>query len=291
MTKCPYIGINEVAHRVRKLYIGVDGVARKVKRAYVGIDNVARLFYTSEFFLPKGVDKAHCIAAYQFKGVHNLQEALIDRTEHGYNLTTSGTMVWDVDNGLRSGTVTNVNLANLNRAGSLITHVIFYGNYHDPYSSWEVFGNYSITAMGMPGLSLRNRNTFMGHDGGDGFTDGTGQMGMITYGDGGDSQSGHWESGGGILASNTYAPASGVFAGTNGNSQTSGLWLNGTRLATRGWGGAGWQSSPPVDRQRGNSPVVPVDGNVDIYAAAFYDIALTDEQHAELARTMSEIKL
>lgn len=42
MAKNAYIGIDNVARKVKQPYIGVDNVARKVKSGYVGIDNVAR---------------------------------------------------------------------------------------------------------------------------------------------------------------------------------------------------------------------------------------------------------
>lgn len=47
MTKALYVGVNEVAKKIKNAYIGVDGTARKITKAYVGVDNVARLFYTS----------------------------------------------------------------------------------------------------------------------------------------------------------------------------------------------------------------------------------------------------
>lgn len=34
MSKGAYIGINNVAHKIKKGYIGIDGVARKIKKAY-----------------------------------------------------------------------------------------------------------------------------------------------------------------------------------------------------------------------------------------------------------------
>jgi len=47
MAKGAYIGINNVARKVKKIYVGVDGVARKVKKAYIGIGGVARLWFSS----------------------------------------------------------------------------------------------------------------------------------------------------------------------------------------------------------------------------------------------------
>lgn len=42
MAKKAYIGVNNVARKIKKGYVGVNGVARKIKKAYVGIGGVAR---------------------------------------------------------------------------------------------------------------------------------------------------------------------------------------------------------------------------------------------------------
>lgn len=282
MPKTPYIGINEKARRGRKMYIGVDGIARKVKRGYVGVNGIARLFFTSEFFLPKGVEKENCIAAYQFKGVKTLQEALIDRSEHGYNLTTQGTIDWDPNNGLRSGTVVNSALAQVNGSGTILTYAIFYGNYTTHPDRW---GAVLLSNMNHPSLSLYNYYAYGEHGGGSGYTeDGYGHIGIITSRENGDEQAGHWEGGGGIIA-NIDAPASGVFAG----SRTK-LYLNGSPLTVSEFGGTSW-GTLDIPWGNGTNPVVASENNVDIYAAAFFNIELSDDQHAELARSMSEIKL
>lgn len=40
-----YIGVNNVAKKVKGYYIGINGKARKVKKMYVGVNGVARLCY------------------------------------------------------------------------------------------------------------------------------------------------------------------------------------------------------------------------------------------------------
>ena len=45
MAKAVYVGIDNIARKIKGAYIGVDGVARKVKKAYIGIDGVAQLCY------------------------------------------------------------------------------------------------------------------------------------------------------------------------------------------------------------------------------------------------------
>lgn len=47
MAKGMYIGVNNVARKVKQIYIGVGGVARKVKKAYIGVGGVARLFFSA----------------------------------------------------------------------------------------------------------------------------------------------------------------------------------------------------------------------------------------------------
>lgn len=43
----PYIGINNLARKIKQIYIGVNGVARRIKKAYVGVNGVAKLAYNS----------------------------------------------------------------------------------------------------------------------------------------------------------------------------------------------------------------------------------------------------
>lgn len=47
MSKSMYIGMDNIARKVKAIYIGIDGVARKVKNGYVGVNGVARQFYKS----------------------------------------------------------------------------------------------------------------------------------------------------------------------------------------------------------------------------------------------------
>ena len=46
MAKGVYIGVDNVARKVKKMYVGVDGVARKVKKGYIGVGGVARPFFS-----------------------------------------------------------------------------------------------------------------------------------------------------------------------------------------------------------------------------------------------------
>ena len=47
MAKDMYIGVNNVAQKVKKAYVGVNGVAKEVKKIYVGVNGVARNVYSS----------------------------------------------------------------------------------------------------------------------------------------------------------------------------------------------------------------------------------------------------
>lgn len=47
MSKATYVGIDGIAHKVKKMYVGIDGVARKIKKGYIGVDGVARQFFSS----------------------------------------------------------------------------------------------------------------------------------------------------------------------------------------------------------------------------------------------------
>lgn len=46
MAKKMYIGVNNVARKVKKQHLGVDGKARKVKKGYIGVGGVARPFFS-----------------------------------------------------------------------------------------------------------------------------------------------------------------------------------------------------------------------------------------------------
>lgn len=48
MAKKMYIGVSNVARKIKKQYLGVDGKARKVKKGYIGVGGVARPFFSGE---------------------------------------------------------------------------------------------------------------------------------------------------------------------------------------------------------------------------------------------------
>lgn len=48
MAKAVYIGVQNIARKVKKVYIGVNGIARKVKKMYIGVAGIARCIYSGE---------------------------------------------------------------------------------------------------------------------------------------------------------------------------------------------------------------------------------------------------
>ena len=62
MAKGAYIGVDNVAHKIKKGYIGVDGVARKIKKAYIGIGGVARPCWGGGELAPYGAITALSVA-------------------------------------------------------------------------------------------------------------------------------------------------------------------------------------------------------------------------------------
>lgn len=49
MAKGAYIGVDNIARKIKKGYIGVDGVGREVKKGYIGVNGVARECFGSSF--------------------------------------------------------------------------------------------------------------------------------------------------------------------------------------------------------------------------------------------------
>ena len=52
MAKAAYIGVGNIAKKIKNCYIGVDNVAKKVSKAYIGIGGLARLWWSSEVPCP-----------------------------------------------------------------------------------------------------------------------------------------------------------------------------------------------------------------------------------------------
>ena len=79
MSKAAYIGVGNVARKVKKMYVGVNGVARQVKKGYVGVNGVARQFFASSYF--------------EYSGTYTESDMTIDGKAYKlYTLTSSGTL-------------------------------------------------------------------------------------------------------------------------------------------------------------------------------------------------------
>lgn len=52
MAKNAYVGVNNVAQKIKAMYVGVNGVARKITKGYVGVNGVAQQFYATETLIP-----------------------------------------------------------------------------------------------------------------------------------------------------------------------------------------------------------------------------------------------
>ncbi len=137
MSKAGYIGVSNLARKIKKMYVGVDGVARKVKKAYVGdAYNKARLWYTARYF--------------EYTGNYTEQEVTIGGKAYVlYTLTSSGTLkcseaqYWMCGGGANGGTSTAANGERFGGGGGYI----LYGKLTE--------GEYivSVGAGGTPGSS------------------------------------------------------------------------------------------------------------------------------------------
>lgn len=80
MSKAGYIGVSNLARKIKKMYVGVNGVARQVKKAYVGdVNGIARQWFASRYF--------------EYTGNYTEREITIDGKAYVlYTLTSSGTL-------------------------------------------------------------------------------------------------------------------------------------------------------------------------------------------------------
>ena len=70
MPKGAYIGIDNIAHKIKKGYIGIDGVARKIKKAYIGIGGVARPCWSGGELVYYGQLTPLSVARYELCATH-----------------------------------------------------------------------------------------------------------------------------------------------------------------------------------------------------------------------------
>lgn len=65
MAKKQYIGVSDLARKIKKGYFGDNNIAHKIKKAYIGIGNVARPFWSGGTLTYYG--KATAMAANRFQ--------------------------------------------------------------------------------------------------------------------------------------------------------------------------------------------------------------------------------
>lgn len=81
MAKKAYMGVDNIARRIKKIYVGIDGTARRIKKAYVGVGGVARPCFSYSTIDRYGTadnlqvarrDLAGCSVGYSYTGMHAL---------------------------------------------------------------------------------------------------------------------------------------------------------------------------------------------------------------------------
>lgn len=258
---------------------------------YLNWKKKALIMAGRRWFLPYGIPLASCIAAYRFKGAGSQNESAHDMTEHGYNLTYSS-VSWDQANGLKSGTITQTALSNLN---TVVTQVVSYSNFsYDGYGTDD--GRFLITDMkfntnGVPALSLYMTYPAKDH-GGDTqeYTKNNGHWGALL-------ENGHLSGSSGehnynnYLSTDELAPAAGIVAVDRSNMT---LWRDGVQKTASQHSADFWDGAASMLDPEGTSPVQtsyrsPYRGGGSAYikAAVFFACSLTADQHAELARNIA----
>lgn len=93
MAKGAYLGINNIARKIKKGYIGVNGVAKKIKKAYIGVAGIARLCWSGGELKYKG------------QGVISLAETrsnLTGAATKNHAFFFGGTYLWNNLNGAQN---------------------------------------------------------------------------------------------------------------------------------------------------------------------------------------------
>lgn len=231
----------------------------------------------NQWFIPQGLDWAHCLAAYQFKGVGARKDAVIDLTSHGYDLTLSSKVEWSEDNGITGfgdGLVKQADLAQQN----VVTTIIRYSGYATggDLGDW-VPNNQHASRMKKPFPMLRMIVSFKGHGSDDSAWHDHGGMhvGMyVDYATGSADPSGDWTS---IKYTTTsVTPGSkGVLAWVKSGR----IYKNGDLVGSGIGSDTGWPGATPKIEES-NQPLTffVAGGTINYLAAAFYDCALTESQ-------------
>lgn len=172
MGKKAYLGIDNIARKVKKMYIGVNGVARKVKKGYIGIDGVARLFF-SGLGTPMKVGTAPNLTsggAYPGHAENNSYAIFCPNVSAGnvcaYNSNLIKTEPETITRQGRDGYFSQICYTNDYDAGqrpgvSISDYAIFFGT---PYNQYHVNGEYynSSLVKNTITLSIQGFSTFTG---------------------------------------------------------------------------------------------------------------------------------
>ena len=130
MPKGAYVGVNNVARKIKKGYVGVDGVARKIKKAYIGIGGVARPCWSGGELVYYGTATGLSIARYKLAATHVGDYALFGGGASSSSKLAvdaySSSLVKSTPDSLKSGygiTVTSSHIGNyaVFRTGEAIT--------------------------------------------------------------------------------------------------------------------------------------------------------------------------
>lgn len=267
-----YIGVGGKARRVKSIYVGVNGVARRVKRVYIGVNNVAKLVYFTDWYTANGtIALSNVLAAYKFKGASSASEARTDLTGHGYTLSGGS---WDASNGM-SGSLTNGNLPN----AGVVTQILFIGSYGFS-GNGTVQTKDLLTRMKFPYLTTNCRFGYTAHASSSGTVHYNGtqnRFGLITdWYDG--QNNGYFNKS--TCKQSDAAGSNCVIAGSTAGT----VWVNGSSRSMSTVTTTGWDGS---NKYIANSNVV-VNGQVcRVYAAAFYKVALSNQQHADIASALN----
>ena len=275
--KATYLGQEELAHKVRKLYIGVDDVAHKVKRAYIGVDGVARLFFTSDFFIPKGISMSDVLCAYQFAGESVKSWDIARKDLSDSQLDLNRVPSWSQQSGL-TGNYTIVNAD----PRQIRSFVIKYKNNQGGHlivseeNSWDLWFGGRIDASN--GNLINTSNLFFWSD--------------HYWVDWANADAIHFP------RCSTVAPINGI-VGISSNT----LYINGEYrdvFANPG-GYAGisfaenftnvWRGTHvPLGLSMNNYSIFNINAIANIEAIAFFKVVLTSEQQYEIYRNLSDLK-
>ena len=120
MARDGYVGLNNVARRLKKGYVGVNGVARRLKKGYLGVNGVARLCWVA----------TQTWAKYEKQAVYvqnGPTQTSYSGSESGSmpNITTSSTYTFSAD----TGKFTLVNPTTSQHGGGSVNGYMIGGGY------------------------------------------------------------------------------------------------------------------------------------------------------------------